>query len=83
MDSFPVLYHLRYLIRLYLFSIGNPDCNPATWSNYDSSCCTVENPCGLGEGDCDQDNQCIGNFVCGYENCGSEFPRLADCCSGR
>ena len=63
-----------------MFSIGNPECNPATWSSHDWSCCTVENPCGIGEGDCDNDNQCIGYLVCGTDNCGSEFASQMDCC---
>ena len=66
--------------RKYLLAIGNPKCNPDTWSSYDSSCCTAENPCGVGEGDCDTDNQCAGGLVCGVDNCGPEFPSNYDCC---
>ena len=74
---------MDYLIRLYVFPIGNPECNPATWSSYDSLCCTTQNPCGKGEGDCDEDNQCLGDLVCGTDNCGSQFPVYgADCCKG-
>ena len=74
---------MHYLIRLYVFPIGNPKCNYATWSSYDSSCCTAQNPCGRGEGDCDEDYQCLGDLVCGIDNCGSQFPvGGADCCTG-
>ena len=67
---------------------GNPNCNPATWSEYNSECCSVENPCGEGEGDCDFETECIGNLVCGTDNCGPQFvyDRLStdkgDCCTG-
>ena len=64
-----------------MFSIGNPDCNSATWSGYDWSCCTVDKPCGIGEGDCDYNNECTGDLVCGHNSyCGSEFPSGSDCC---
>ena len=61
---------------------GNPKCNPATWSKYNSECCSVKNPCGKGEGDCDKNTECIGNLVCGTNNCGTKFPNSkADCCT--
>ena len=73
---------MHYLIRLYVLPIGNPECNSATWSSYDPSCCTTKNPCGIGEGDCDRNDQCLGHSVCGKDNCGSGFPSAADCCTG-
>ena len=72
---------MHYLIRLYVLSIGNPECNSDTWSSYDPSCCTAQNPCGIGEGDCDRNDQCLGDLVCGKNNCGSGFPSAADCCT--
>ena len=64
---------------------GNPNCNPATWTSihdYNHECCSVENPCGEGEGDCDSNGECKGNLVCGSNNCGSKFPTSeADCCT--
>ena len=59
---------------------GNPNCNPTTWSKFDGDCCSVDDPCGSGEGDCDDDNDCIGDLVCGKNNCGEGFPKGADCC---
>ena len=32
-------------------------------------CCTEEFPCGLGDGDCDGDEECRGDLVCGTDNC--------------
>ena len=62
--------------------IGNPKCDPATWSKYDQSCCTAQSPCGIGQGDCDENNQCAGDLVCGKGkgSCGPGFPEDAHCC---
>ena len=36
----------------------------------------------MGEGDCDWDNDCKGNLVCGSNNCaGSTFDSTDDCCT--
>ena len=47
-----------------------------------SSCCTSENPCNKGEGDCDYNIDCVGNLVCGDNNCHDDlgFPSWGDCC---
>jgi hypothetical protein len=65
---------------------NNKQCyNNANDENTDS-CCTVENPCGIGEGDCDPFNnheQCSGDLLCGVNNCLSYFnwgPSTHDCC---
>eukprot|EP00092_Neocalanus_flemingeri_P008226 GFUD01008869.1.p1 GENE.GFUD01008869.1~~GFUD01008869.1.p1 ORF type:complete len:436 (-),score=88.02 GFUD01008869.1:436-1743(-) len=49
------------------------------------NCCTEDNPCGEGEGDCDTDNQdtCQSGLRCGDSNCGDFNPANyapADCC---
>ncbi len=45
------------------------------------SCCTEEYPCGEGEGDCDNDDHCEGDLVCGKNNCvGDTFEDADDCC---
>ena len=48
-------------------------------------CCTTSNPCGENEGDCDNDNECLGHLKCGDktefdDNCDSTFTSGADCC---
>merc|ERR1739838_1205992 len=61
--------------------------------NYDGRrCCTPENPCDEGEGDCDGagdggvndgNNGCRGNLVCGSNNCkkfGAYYHQKDDCC---
>merc|ERR1711971_821765 len=48
---------------------------PATWD-----CCTISSPCGQNEGDCDSDEECSGNLLCGSNNCESQFSDAADCC---
>ena len=59
------------------------DCNShnGLWQSASWSCCTNEDPCGLGAGDCDNDHECAGDLTCGNDNCmGSIFPSSADCC---
>ena len=49
-----------------------------TWS-----CCTDSEPCEEFEGDCDNDDQCKDDFICGENNCISFnpiFDPAADCC---
>merc|ERR1712096_30344 len=61
--------------------------------NYDGRrCCTPENPCNEGEGDCDGagdggvndgDRGCRGDLVCGSNNCkkfGAYYHEKDDCC---
>merc|ERR1711935_124146 len=46
-------------------------------------CCKSWSPCRENEGDCDSDDDCFGNLVCGSNNCqffDSPFPHDADCC---
>ena len=52
-----------------------------TWAR----CCTEDNPCTEGDGDCDTDDQCIGQLRCGENNCGLNgtigyFEAESDCC---
>ena len=44
--------------------------------------CTIENPCGLDEGDCDFDNECQPGLTCGTNNCPTNLGLDAtiDCC---
>ena len=49
-----------------------------------SSCCSNTRPCKINEGDCDTDEDCEGNLVCGSNNCprsGYEFSSRDDCCT--
>ena len=62
--DFPVLS------RIYLLSVCDN-----IWD-----CCTSQNPCGLNSGDCDLNDHCMNDLVCGIANCGEGFPVNADCC---
>ena len=46
------------------------------------NCCTSTNQCDRNQGDCDTDSECIGDLICGTENCKYPFPSDADCCEG-
>ena len=41
-------------------------------------CCTEEQPCGKGDGDCDKDSECAAGLVCGSNNC--PWGDDDDCC---
>ena len=45
------------------------------------SCCSPEFPCEENEGDCDSHAECVGNLICGHDNCGSKFEPFTDCCT--
>ena len=58
--------------------------------NTDYRCCSKDNRCGIGMGDCDDDTHCFPGLKCGTDNCWSDF-RIqngfnwdfqADCCYG-
>ena len=76
------------------FSSFNQTGQRCTGRNYAPGrrCCTPENPCEEGEGDCDGaldgglndgDKGCKGSLVCGSNNCkkfGSYYHQKDDCC---
>ena len=49
-------------------------------------CCTPQKPCGLGGGDCDVDQDCKGDLICGiFSDCvkppgGIDWPPNVHCC---
>ena len=50
----------------------------STWS-----CCTETKTCGVGEGDCDTDGECLDGLKCGSNNCKTIFKwgsGSTDCC---
>ena len=57
---------------------GDDCCYDPTLSRYTpvceggDSCCTDKFPCGLGEGDCDNDSDCKEGLKCGNDNCFKE-----------
>ena len=58
-----------------IFSVG-------TYCNGGNSCCTPTNPCPKNQGDCDTDNDCKGNLICGKNNCpkNTGHSTYDDCC---
>ena len=66
-------------------SLGN--CNSSLSSG--PKCCSIENKCDLGQGDCDSDQECKDGLKCGINNCqkhfslnGSAWNWYDDCCLG-
>ena len=53
---------------------------PANFWKY----CTLQSPCQINEGDCDDDKDCVGSLICGIQNCEDQrYPENADCCTGK
>ena len=50
-------------------------------SHDDWDCCTSSNQCGVNEGDCDSDSECMDGLVCGNNNCPAGAPDSFDCCT--
>ena len=49
-------------------------------------CCSPDNQCDEGEGECDSNADCIGTLRCGFNNCDqtaepNPFPENARCCT--
>ena len=44
--------------------------------------CTIKNPCGVNQGDCDSHAECLGGLVCGLNNCPESlgYNPEVDCC---
>ena len=94
-DQNPFLGHWIFLAKMdcpfypiklpFLFNmhcILVKDCSRL--DNIDWSCCTSNNQCAVGQGDCDTDSDCLQGLKCGFDNC-KQFNglahRQADCCS--
>ena len=81
----------RYKDYKYLSYIAGKICYPnPNVPSATRNCCTPDKPCGLGGGDCDEDEDCKGDLICGLRqlnsnNCvnepdGIEWPDNDDCC---
>ena len=46
------------------------------------SCCTLDFPCTVGQGNCRVDEECEGDLLCGLGNCGKSFSLYENCCTG-
>ena len=50
-----------------------------------NSCCTKQFPCSQWEGDCDNNDECKDDLVCGHNNCpikeGLDWDQYDDCCT--
>ena len=80
------LYELKYICYSTLFEIIFNQTFIFQCTECDNvwSCCSSANPCNVNQGDCDTNEDCIGDLVCGISNCiGSEFPPNVDCCESQ
>ena len=67
-----------FLFLNFILDFSSKGCNAEknSWA-----CCSSTNQCYEVEGDCDNDNDCAGDLVCGKNNCGDTWssPHF-DCC---
>ena len=49
-----------------------PNCTPTIESEYNSTCCTPDEPCGILQGGCNTDDDCFDNLECIIDTCGIE-----------
>jgi len=64
---------------------GGPRTDKCLAREEDWDCCKYHDKCGLGEGDCDTDNDCKEGLRCGHNNCRQHYSRshmskVVDCC---
>ena len=73
----PLLQIQHYYVTTILLVKCNPTDNP---TDFNWGCCTEMDPCYKGRGDCDKDSECVGDLVCGNNNCGDGAHPELDCC---
>lgn len=76
---------LAFLIALTLLEIQAQSGLRCRGRNFDQGarCCTRDQPCGEGEGDCENNAECGLGLECGTNNCkqfGDFFHKKDDCC---
>jgi len=77
---------VRRFLLVLLTILGNSNAHPYECSGelgHYNSCCTADRLCGLGQGDCDQDDECEEGLICGRNNCidfNPDASRYSDCC---
>ena len=62
--------------------IGGRHCKNGTYIEVEG-CCTKHEPCEVNEGDCDSDEDCMGDLLCGQANCDADkfgYKSKTDCC---
>ena len=63
---------------------GTTDATNGTTTGGSNPDCSTQNPCEINEGHCTADNQCMGDLMCGSDNCipGLGFANGTNCCYG-
>ena len=56
--------------------------------NTNWACCSNASPCNVGRGDCDSDDECLGDLICIRDSCRDDYNSTVsnwdigtDCCS--
>ena len=63
---------------------GTTDATNGTTTGGSNPDCSTQNPCEINEGHCTANNQCMGDLMCGSDNCipGLGFANGTNCCYG-
>ena len=83
-----VVKGLKMLNSLYVSTTAAPTAcqnvpTPPNGCNAENNgCCKPSNQCLEGQGDCDYNDDCLGNLRCGDDNCDKKlgFSSSSDCC---
>ena len=70
----------RKIIFVTFFLDSFTGCDGTGTYSENVRCCSSSQPCGVSEGHCDNDDQCLGHLLCGTKNCFPPFSLYADCC---
>ena len=62
----------------------DPTCTGSNTTLGEQCYCSTQNPCDINEGHCTADNQCMGDLMCGNDNCLPilGFTNGTNCCYG-
>ena len=75
----PVQQSSQHLL-IGFYMVGQKTCKA---NDTEKKCCSDSaffHQCGEGEGDCNEDSECLDGLGCGTDNCPAGFPNDYDCC---
>ena len=58
---------------------NNSNCWPLSGTSYNATCCSPDHQCGILQGGCLRDDDCMNNLVCSKHGCGPKNSGM-QCC---
>ena len=71
---------LEFYTSPFIYSFFTDSFTGCDWTGITWGCCSSSQPCGVSEGHCSNDDECLGLLLCGTDNCFTPFSSSADCC---